>query len=190
MVPQCRIEIQGQPERNRFWAEVELGGLIARCVKVTAADFDEVMNVVRETYYEMNPQARPKVRAGIWTAVDQSGARWDYRADPRFDKMREAKKPWEMAYRETLLEAGFSEDEIVAIEADMSIDYRVEMDDPLAVFTFPRRPAQSAERPSEWEAVGNEWPDSEDAEIIPAEQIENRTVVIEPKRRGRPPKSA
>jgi len=56
-----RIEIQEQPERNRFWAEVEVGGMVARRKLVHSPREDGLagmLAVVQATYDEMVP--RPK----------------------------------------------------------------------------------------------------------------------------------
>lgn len=56
-----RVEIHEQPERRRFWAEVEVGGMIARRREVTSPmedGIDGILAVVRATYGEMVPQQK------------------------------------------------------------------------------------------------------------------------------------
>lgn len=58
-----RIEIQEQPERSRFWAEVEVGGMIARRRDVTSPKADGLAGIIAAViaaYDEMVP--KPKVR--------------------------------------------------------------------------------------------------------------------------------
>lgn len=73
-----RIEIQEQPERNRFFAEVEIGGMVARRQLVTSdrtgnlmTDLDLHLAAVRAALREMVPglgEARGKAR------VEEAGA--------------------------------------------------------------------------------------------------------------------
>lgn len=57
-----RIEIHEQPERRRFWAEVEVGGMIARRREVTSprdAGLAAILSVVQAAADEMIPQPKP-----------------------------------------------------------------------------------------------------------------------------------
>lgn len=54
-----RIEIQEQPERKRFWAEVEMGGMVARRKEVTSPKEDGlsgILSVVYAAAAEMDPR--------------------------------------------------------------------------------------------------------------------------------------
>ena len=57
-----RIEIHEQPERKRFWAEVEVGGMIARrreVVNPRDAGLAAMLSVVQATVDEMIPRPNP-----------------------------------------------------------------------------------------------------------------------------------
>ncbi len=59
-----RIEIHEQPERQRFWAEVEVGGMIARRREVTSPREDGlsgILAVVHAAAFEMDPRLAPKL---------------------------------------------------------------------------------------------------------------------------------
>ena len=76
-----RIEIQEQPERSRYWAEVEVGGMIARRREVTspkAEGLDGIVLAVMAAYEEMTP--KPKVREIDAPPVEAS--------DPALDALR------------------------------------------------------------------------------------------------------
>ena len=58
-----RIEIQEQPERERWWAEVEIGGMVARRRDVTSprsAGVEGIIAAVLETHAAMLPRPKPK----------------------------------------------------------------------------------------------------------------------------------
>lgn len=61
MVPNAQIEIQGQPERKRWFAIVEIGGLRARRREIVSPDegLEAALDLVREVFYEMAPDLRP-----------------------------------------------------------------------------------------------------------------------------------
>lgn len=50
----ARIEIE-QMERDRWHAEVEIGGLVAQRRAINAASFDEVMTAILDAYHAMLP---------------------------------------------------------------------------------------------------------------------------------------
>lgn len=60
-----RIEIQEQPERKRFWAEVEMGGMVARRKEVTSPKeegLSGILGVVYAAAAEMDPRIMPLTR--------------------------------------------------------------------------------------------------------------------------------
>lgn len=57
-----RVEIHEQPERKRFWAEVEVGGMIARRREVVSPQEDGLagmLAVVQAAVDEMIPKPKP-----------------------------------------------------------------------------------------------------------------------------------
>jgi hypothetical protein len=52
-MPTARIEIEHA--NNRWTAEIEAGGVMARCRTVRADDFDAIMAAVCAAYREMSP---------------------------------------------------------------------------------------------------------------------------------------
>lgn len=59
-----RIEIQEQPERSRFWAEVEMGGMVARRKEVVSPKADGLSGILAVVYAaaaEIDPRVVPRV---------------------------------------------------------------------------------------------------------------------------------
>jgi len=73
-----RIEIQEQPERNRFWAEVEVGGMVARRKLVHSPREDGLagmLAVVQATYDEMVPKPKAEPPSSPRPESTPDGAR-------------------------------------------------------------------------------------------------------------------
>lgn len=51
----ARIEIE-QTERDRWHAEVEIGGLVAQRRVINAGNFDEMMTAILDAYHAMLPE--------------------------------------------------------------------------------------------------------------------------------------